>query len=169
MWSRQLCNIDVTISRSFLCRSKCRGDMSWKLSIWLWNWYFIQTCCIWSWSYLKATCQWELCVMAAVSQVDSFTVPLHSPSGRHLPAAIGLCKGTVCGIWKMAEISSGHATIHCDWGNPNPYLDQPNTKWWCKTMPPTSLAALMPSGCDCVTVYQTSLLRSHDLFISQAQ
>ena len=41
-------------------------------------------------------------------QLDSFTVPLHSPYGRHLP--FGQCKGTVTGfwIWKAAGIPTGH-------------------------------------------------------------
>ena len=35
--------------------------------------------------------------------VDSFTVPLRSPNGRHcLP--LGLCKGAVTGIWKTVRI-----------------------------------------------------------------
>ena len=29
---------------------------------------------------------------------------------------------------------SHEPTMHCDWGNPNLYLDQPITKWWCQSI-----------------------------------
>ena len=62
---------------------------------------------------------------------DSFTVPLHNPNGRHLPA-IRAVQGDCQWHLKMAEIPTGHeATIHCDWGNLNLYLDQIITKRWC--------------------------------------
>ena len=46
---------------------------------------------------------------------------------------LGLCKGTFSGLWKMVEIPIG-PTIHCNWGNPNLYLNQPLpiTKGWCQ-------------------------------------
>ena len=31
--------------------------------------------------------------------LDCFTLPLHSPNGRYLPA-VRLCKGTISGVWK---------------------------------------------------------------------
>ena len=34
-------------------------------------------------------------------RLDSFTVLLHSPK-------LGLCKGTVSGLWKMVQIPTGH-------------------------------------------------------------
>ena len=42
-----------------------------------------------------------------VKELDSFTFPLHIPNGRHLPA-VGLCKGTVPGVWKSVGIPTGH-------------------------------------------------------------
>ena len=42
---------------------------------------------------------------------------------------LGVCQETVNCIWKMVEILTGYmSTIHCHWGNPNLYLDQPITK-----------------------------------------
>ena len=58
--------------------------------------------------------------------IDSFTVSLHSTDGmRCLPR--GLCKGTVSGLWKMAEISASDLRpimscslpiMQCRWGIP---------------------------------------------------
>ena len=39
-------------------------------------------------------------------EVDSFTVPLHSPNSRQL----GQGKGTVTGVWKTVGIPTGHVS-----------------------------------------------------------
>ena len=57
------------------------------------------------------------------SLIDSFTVSLHSHNCRHFPAD-RLCKGAVSGLWNV------NPQIHCDWGNPNLYLDKPSIKGW---------------------------------------
>ena len=41
--------------------------------------------------------------------LDSFTVFLHSPNNRHLPA-IRAAEGTISGLWKRAEIAIGHVS-----------------------------------------------------------
>ena len=64
--------------------------------------------------------------------IDCFTVSLHSSNGRQMPAIRaeqGDCE---------RPLNSGNShrscepTKHCDWGNPNLYLDQPITKEWCQ-------------------------------------
>ena len=47
----------------------------------------------------------SISIVQAELSLDSFTVPLHSPNSRRLP--LGLFKGTVIGLWKMVEISTG--------------------------------------------------------------
>ena len=53
---------------------------------------------------------------------------LHSPN---VPTRLSLMlvKGTVSGLRKSVEISTGHV-IHCYWDNSNIYSDQPITKEW---------------------------------------
>ena len=48
---------------------------------------------------------------------------------------LGLCKGTVSGVWKKVEIPTGQVSPKCNGtrGNPNLYLDQPITKKQCLT------------------------------------
>ena len=66
------------------------------------------------------------------TDLDFFTVPLHSPNGRQL--LLGHCKGTVAGVWKTVGIPTGHMCPYCNraLGNPNLYLDQPITKSRCQ-------------------------------------
>ena len=46
---------------------------------------------------------------------------------------LGLCKGTVSGLWKTLDIPTSHEpTIHCDWSNSCLYSDQPVAKRWCQ-------------------------------------
>ena len=63
--------------------------------------------------------------------LDSLTVSLHSLNGRHLPAV-----KAVQGDCQWENVGNSHRshepTIHCDWGNPNLYLDQPITIGWCQ-------------------------------------
>ena len=69
------------------------------------------------------------CVLSPLYMwIDSFTVSLHSPNGRHcLP--LGLCKESVSGL----KILSDESIMHCDlpiysaqvMSPPNLYLDQP--------------------------------------------
>ena len=70
-------------------------------------------------------------VALVVLTLDSFTVHLHSPNGRQLPA-IRAVRGTVCSLWKTMEIPNGHMSQQskCDWGNPNLYLWKPIRKGW---------------------------------------
>ena len=54
--------------------------------------------------------------------LDSFTVPLHSPNGRHLPAIWGCTRGLSVATempWKSPQ--SCEPIVHCDWSNPNQY------------------------------------------------
>ena len=40
--------------------------------------------------------------------IDSFTVSLHNPNGKHLHAMLRLWIGTANGLWKTKEITTGH-------------------------------------------------------------
>ena len=67
------------------------------------------------------------------SDIDSFTVSLHSPNGKHLldvRAVQGGCQ------WPLKNVSNSdlscEPTIHCDWDNPGLYLDHPMKKGWCQ-------------------------------------
>ena len=67
------------------------------------------------------------------SRIDSFTVSLHSPNGRHLPAIRALqgdCQGPLTNAGNFHWPCKPTITIHCDWVNPIIYLDQPITKRW---------------------------------------
>ena len=63
--------------------------------------------------------------------LDTFTVSLHSLSGRYLPAV-----GALQGGWQWPQKDGGKShpsrepTIHYDWSKSNLYLDQPITKRW---------------------------------------
>ena len=62
-----------------------------------------------------------------ITTLDSFTVSLHNPNGRQICLPLGLCKGTVSGLWilrlwkqpvsgfwNMVEIPTSHKPIiHC--------------------------------------------------------
>ena len=75
--------------------------------------------------------------------IDCFTVSLHSPNG--LP--LGLCMGIVSGLSNGGNTQwSYKAAIHCDWENPNLYLDQPITKGQCQ---PTGGHAWFPRQSYC--------------------
>ena len=67
---------------------------------------------------------WPLC-LSELKSVDSFTVSLHSPNARQMPAV-----RTVQGDYQWALKDGGNShwsrqTIHCDWDTSNLYLDQP--------------------------------------------
>ena len=67
--------------------------------------------------------------------LDSFEVPLHSPSCRHLPAIRAVYGGCQ---WPLKNNGNFHwscePTMLFDGGNPNLYLDQAVTKGWCQPM-----------------------------------
>ena len=93
---------------------------------------------------------------------DSFTVSLHSPSGRQIGQ--GCARG-------LSVASQNHGNSHwssdpisqCDWGNPNLYLDQPITKGLCQTTgghalyPTDSPTANMPGLCNSLSAWLTAL------------
>ena len=63
--------------------------------------------------------------------IDSFTVPLHSPNGRHLPAIKAVQWDYQWHMKNGGNTSwSNEPTIRLNWGNPNLWLDQPITKGW---------------------------------------
>ena len=66
---------------------------------------------------------------AELVAIDSFTVSLHSPNGRHLPA-IRAMQGDCQWPWKMVEIPTGHVSPEfiATEAFPNLYLDYPTTK-----------------------------------------
>ena len=61
--------------------------------------------------------------------LDSFTIPLHSASGRHL-SAVRAMQGMVRGLWKTMEIPISHLSPQSTMTNvfPNLNLNQPITK-----------------------------------------
>ena len=66
------------------------------------------------------------------NQLDSFTVPLHSPNGRHLPAVRTVQRDC---HWGLKNDGNSHWSCESimQWGNnPNLYLNQPITKAWCQ-------------------------------------
>ena len=67
------------------------------------------------------------------TQVNSFTVSLHNPNGRQLPA-IRAVQGDRQWLCKMVEIPTGHMSLQCfaTWSNPKLYLDQTITKGSCQ-------------------------------------
>ena len=89
--------------------------------------------------------------------LDSFTVPLHSPNGTHL--SLGLCKGTVSGLWKSGRNFhwSREPIIHCDTRH-SKSIFRPTTHkrvMLAKPRPCTShtpLTVLLPPDYDCVLV-----------------
>ena len=106
----------------------------------------------------------------SILPASSFDWPLASSDGSHklfhgllaqpyrqancLP--LGLCKGTVSPL-KIGGNShrSGEPTIHCDWGIPNKYLDQPFTKGdasQLEAMSHTPLRVPLPPGKGCEAV-----------------
>ena len=66
------------------------------------------------------------------SLIDCFTIPLHSPNSRHMPATRAV-QWDCHWLLKIGGNSnqSQKPTMLCDWGNPNLYFDQPITKGWC--------------------------------------
>ena len=83
--------------------------------------------------------------------IESITVSLHS---RHLPDVRALQEDCQ---WPLKNVGSSHRsrnpTIHCNWSNPNLYLDQPITKGRClpNVIPPQTL--LMPPEHELLAVY----------------
>ena len=79
---------------------------------------------VWVFVYLSVS-RYVWCVL------DSFTVPLHSANGRHLPA-VRAVQGD--GQWPLKNGANSHRSheikFHCNWGNPSLYLKQPITKRW---------------------------------------
>ena len=67
------------------------------------------------------------------SVLDYFTLPLHSPNSKHLPAVRAVqrdCHWLLKNGWN--SIQSQKPTMLCNRGNPNLYFNQPNTKGWCQ-------------------------------------
>ena len=68
--------------------------------------------------------------------LDSFTVPLHSPTGLcppGMPAVLAMQGDCQWPFENGANFHQSHKpTIHCNWGNPNLFLDQPITKGQCQ-------------------------------------
>ena len=60
-----------------------------------------------------------------IGSLDCLTVSLHSPNSRHL-LAIRAVQGDCQWLPKNSENFhwSHEPKIHCEWGNPNLYLDQ---------------------------------------------
>ena len=76
-------------------------------------------------SYLYNIQEWET--------VNSFTVSLHKPSCRHLPAVRAVQGDCQLHLKNSRNSHWPHQpTIHCTWGNPNLNLDLPITKGWCQ-------------------------------------
>ena len=70
-------------------------------------------------------------------------------------AAQGYCQ------WSLKNVGNFHQSrelrMHCNWGTPNLFLDQPVTPSnvsWLKTVSHTALTVLQPSSEDCETVYE---------------
>ena len=89
--------------------------------------------------------------------LDSFTVSLHSPNSRHLPAVRatqGDCQ------WPLKNVGNSHRSheprIHCNWGIPNLYLDQLITKGcqliWDYVSYPTECSTAIWMGL-CISLY----------------
>ena len=83
---------------------------------------------------LKACYQWMHLFNNYMAAIDSFTVPLHSPNGRHLPAVRTVQRDCL----KTVGISTSHVNPYDPRGsngtlsNTNLYFDQPITKAWCQ-------------------------------------
>ena len=81
----------------------------------------------------KFLVKWSPDLASVQTIIDYFTVPLHSPNGRHLPsirAVQGDCQ------WHLKISGNSHQScesIYFDWGNPNLYLNQTVTKGWCQS------------------------------------
>ena len=95
---------------------------------------------------------------------DFFTVSLHSPNSRQMPASRA-AQGNSQWPQESSENSywSCDPTIHCDSGNPNRYLYQPITKVWCQSIwghvsyPTDSLTAIRPGLCN--SLYSLTAIR----------
>ena len=81
---------------------------------------------------LEEDCSWHCNLVGLYTWTLSQSPCTALTAGICLP--LGLCKGTVSGIWKTVEISIVHMNPQCNgtWGNPNLSLDQPITKAWCQ-------------------------------------
>ena len=72
-------------------------------------------------------------IYSLIRLLDSFTVSLHSPSDRHLPAVWAVQGDSYMSLENCGNSHwSCEPTIHSNWSNPNLYLDQPVRK---KVMP----------------------------------
>ena len=84
-------------------------------------------------SEYEPSVQISLVAITSRGLIDSFTVPLRSPNGRHLPAARAVQKDSLWGLKNGGEFplvtwahnAMGHKAIS------NLYLDQSITKVWC--------------------------------------
>ena len=67
---------------------------------------------------------------ALYAHLDSFTISLHNPSGKHL-LTVKAVEGN-CGVWKTGEIPISHVSPWCLETEAflNLYLDQPSTNRW---------------------------------------
>ena len=95
--------------------------------------------------------------------VDSLTVSLHGPNGRHLPAVRAVQRDCE---WPLKNCGSFYRsrqpTIHWDWGNPNLYLDQPITKGWDHVSYPTvDQSQCQPRLRLCISVMATGRESGH--------
>ena len=90
-------------------------------------------------------------VLRFLARIDSFTVPLHSPKGRQMPAV-----RAVQGDCQWHKKTDGNSTMHCNNGESSLIFRPTNHKW---VMPlgdasqSKAMTVLLPPGWDCVAVY----------------
>ena len=101
----------------------------------------------------------------ASTQLDLFTVSLHSTNGRQMPA-VRAVQGDCAWIYKNnGNVHwSCEPRRHCDWGIPKLYLDQPIAKGddsQLVAMSHFALTVLMPLSWDCVAVYNPTVSQAH--------
>ena len=93
----------------------------------------------WAYMIILPTCMWDglFCHIVLQTQLllllDSSQSPCTALKAG-ICLSLGLCKGTISGIWKMVEIPIGYVSPQCNgtWCNPSLYLDQPITNGWCQ-------------------------------------
>ena len=104
---------------------------------------------IWFIAFMHVTCIPYICV-----HVDSFTVSLHNPNGRQMPAikvVQGYCQ------WLLKNIGNSYQSCYpFVLEQSKPKFAQPITKTWAAiqlAISHTPLTVLIPPGWDCVAVY----------------